>query len=220
MAIPFTLTQIKSYVDEVTSNALEATFTDADLQELSSNEGRTLEGRATPYNIRMGWHHNQAGEVNGIFLCRFDHESLQAWRLIKGFDPHETPYELTVFQNRTTPATTMAIHVGLLNGIFKRCKGTAHAGPVTFNYPADQITDQEAIRKFFGKQRDFLPPSIRDVISPPPRRDPPPRPQNPHRVFYYLAAFALVAGVIKVTQWALAKPKPQPQPRPVTPQRS
>ena len=210
MSLPFTLENIQPRVSDVVYQQLAAKVSDEDLQELSSPEGRNYIDRGTLCNVQIGWHRDETDAINGIFLRIFDQQTIQAWKCLRDQD-YDLPYELTVTAMHTTPTTIMFIHQTRAKQLFDPLALPESEDSATFNIPAETLKNPEIIRGFFGKNREMLPDSIREAISPclkPPEDLARPR-RKPNFTRIGLVLL-LVIGVAYVVKRSFTQSKPTP----------
>ncbi|QVL55483.1 MAG: hypothetical protein KFB95_09285 [Simkaniaceae bacterium] len=100
-----TLATVKPVISGPAYQQLTRMFTDKDLQELSSSEGRTLDQE---HNVQMGWHTNETGEVDGIFLRMLTGDSMQVCTWLKN-DTLQKPYEWTIASRYVSPPKALTI---------------------------------------------------------------------------------------------------------------
>ncbi len=208
MSLPFTLENIQPRVSDVVYQQLEARVSNADLQELSSPEGRNYMDRGTLCNVQIGWHRDETDTIDGIFLRIFDQKTIQAWKCLKDQD-YDLPYELTVTAMHTTPLTIMLLHQTRAKQLFAPLALPKSEDSATFDIPVETLKTPEEIRAFFGKNREMLPDSIREVISPcvKPPEDPPQRGRKPN-VMRIGIVLLLIIGVAYVVKRSFTQSKP------------
>ena len=189
-------------------------LTDERLAALSSPAGRNITYESHAGNIRMGWHLDQEGRIDGLFIRVHNENTLQAWKILndQNFDQ---PCELTVTQLHTTPSIKILYMVRDFRELYGRCASEAQDQEVAFALAADALQNPEQIRTFFGKNRDMLPDSIRDAISPLPR---PPQNAQPrsmtHTIIGASLLLCLMTFVARKAMNGTPKLKPLP-PKPV-----
>jgi len=210
MSLPFTLENIQPRVSDVVYQQLATRVSNEDLQELSSPGGRNYIDRDTLCNVQIGWHRDEADTIDGIFLRIFDHQTIQAWKCLRDQD-YDLPYELTVTAMHTTPTKIMLIHQTRAKQLFAPLELPKSEDSATFDIPAASLNTPEEIRAFFGKNREMLPDSIREAISPcvKPPEDPPQGGRKPNIVRIGIMLL-LILGVAYVVRKSLAQPKPTP----------
>ena len=216
MSLPFTLENIKPRVSDVVYQQLALKVSDADLRELSSPEGRNYMDRGELCNAQIRWHRDETDEIDGIFLRIFDHQAIQAWKCLKDQD-FDLPYELTVTSMHTTATKIMFIHQTRAKQLFDPLLLEKSEDSATFDIPVDTLKTPEEIRGFFGKNREMLPASIREVVSPclkPPEGLPRPR-RKPNFIRIGLVLL-LIVGVAYVVKRSFTQSKPTPPKTPPT----
>ena len=100
-----TLATVKPVISESAYRQLTSMFTNEELQELSSSEGRTL---AQEHNVQMGWHTDEVGEIDGIFLRMLVGDSMQVCTWLKDDTPLK-PYNWTVASRYVSPSKALMI---------------------------------------------------------------------------------------------------------------
>lgn len=100
-----TLATVKPVISGPAYQQLTRMFTDKDLQELSSSEGRTLDQE---HNVQMGWHTDETGEVDGVFLRMLTGDSMQVCTWLKN-DTLQKPYEWTIASRYVPPSKALMI---------------------------------------------------------------------------------------------------------------
>jgi len=210
MSLPFTLENIQPRVSDVVYQQLADRVSNEDLQELSSPGGRNYIDRGKLCNVQIGWHRDEANTIDGIFLRIFDQQTIQAWKCLRDQD-YDLPYELTVTAMHTTPTTIMLIHQTRAKQLFAPLELPKSEDSATFDIPAASLKTPEEIKAFFGKNREMLPDSIREAISPcvKPPEDPPQRGRKLN-VMRLGVVLLLVLGVAYVVRRSLTQPKPTP----------
>jgi len=132
-----TLATIKPVISDPAFQQLTKSFADKDLEELSSPDGRTL---AKEHNAQMGWHTDNAGAVDGVFLRMFTGDSLQLYTWLKS-GSLQKPYDWTTTSRYVSPSKALTIPRVFANFA---PKSTALLGSDTFEALPTRLTVIEA----------------------------------------------------------------------------
>jgi len=210
MSLPFTLENIQPRISDIVYQQLADKVSNVDLQELSSPEGRNYIDRGALFNAQIRWHRDETDAIDGIFLRIFDQQTIQAWKCLRDQD-FDLPYELTVTSMHTTSTKIMLIHQTRAEQLFAPLALPKSEDSATFDIPVETLKKPMEIRGFFGKNREMLPDSIREAISPclRPPKDPllPGRKPNYARIGVVLL---LILGVAYVVKRSFTQSKPTP----------
>jgi hypothetical protein len=114
-----TLATVKPVISESAYRQFTSMFTNEALQELSSSEGRTL---AQEHNVQMGWHTDETGEIDGVFLRMLVGNSIQVCTWLKDDTPLK-PYNWTIASRYVSPSKAL-----MIPGVFARHIPTGRVG--------------------------------------------------------------------------------------------
>lgn len=127
-----TLATVKPVISGPAYQQLTRMFTDKDLQELSSSEGRTLDQE---HNVQMGWHTDEAGEVDGVFLRMLVGDSMQVCTWLRN-NTLQKPYEWTIASRYVSPSKALMLPRAFSD--YVRTDRTGTATPLTVTHFDDR----------------------------------------------------------------------------------
>jgi hypothetical protein len=180
--------------------------------------GRTLESDNGPRNFKMGWHKSSTDQINGIFLCTFDKDVLEATQLLQeasDFGLTDKCHQMTLTNLHTTISLDKMMHVRIAQDLFEHVVGAPSEDLALYALSPHAVKSK--IKAFIGGNREMLPASIREVISPclkPPEDLPRPR---RNRGFMRIGlVLLLIVGVAYVVKKSFTQSKPTPPKTPPT----
>lgn len=165
--LPLTLTNIQPYVSSVAYAALSKVCDDRLLQQLSHPDGILVVNERISSRVHMEWHTDETDRINGIILCVYNNEYLEAWKILTESSDGESSQIIVTTKPLYTNTSPLVLHVSLANQIFSRCVGTPHEKPVAFNFTAETLEHPEQIQAFFGRNQEMLPEILRASLFPP-----------------------------------------------------
>ncbi len=202
-----TFATVKPVISASAFQQLISRFSNKDLQELSSPEGGTL---AKEHNVQMGWHTDETGEVDGIFLRRFIGDSMGVCTWLKN-DTLQKPYEWTIVSRYVSPSKAL-----MIPRIFA---DHAHTGRIEMAIPltVPRFSDSEVPRRLKllpkpGETTD-IPPRGRDTdakhtpSSPDQSRTPSPTRKN-YNFTKICVSILLTSMVLYTVKKFFVQPKP------------
>lgn len=208
-----TLATIKPVISGAAFQQLTQIFTEEDLQELSSSDGRTL---AKEHNVQMGWHTDKAGEVDGVFLRMFIGDTMQVCTWLKD-DTLLKPYEWKIASRYVSPSKALMVPRAFANYVLTDRIGTVAPLTVT-RFSGREIP--KSLRLIPNPEATDIPPRGRDTdakhspSSPDRSRTP-----SPTRKKYNFTRIGVSILLTSMVLYAVKKffVKPSPKPPQIVP---
>lgn len=207
----FTLDSIKTHISGITHGAIAKVCNNDLLGQLKQPEGVNLTKDEENWNVRMDWHTDEAGVIDGLFMRMMSQTVVDAFIIRNG------SYDNLTFMSTGAPTAYSAdsiIHVTKAKQLFECMGGTPYDQPVTLN--RHELKNPELIKPFFNQNQDMLPEWIREQLFPhiptPPRtpeptKKPTQRPEEPNKesrkTLYLGIAVLLVAAIVFVAKRSL-----------------